>query len=186
SIEDCSRPALHLLSLAFARVALSMSTPSSSPLPSSPVLRLAVPSPLRRLFDYLPPRGMSADSARKLRPGIRVRVNFGSRELVAVLIAVAPSSAMPLDKLKPVMTLLDEESILPAPVMELFEWASSYYQHPAGEVFMNMLPALLRRGDPPEHEAIQCWRLSASGSQLRDTDLKRAPRQREIIEFLRE
>src|SRR5690606_26242778 len=50
----------------------------------------------------------------------------------------------------------------------------------------NMLPALLRRGDAPVHEAVLQWRLSEAGMQLTCDDLKRAPRQREIVEFLRE
>lgn len=164
-----------------------MSTSTSSISTSIPtVLRLAVPSPLRRLFDYLPPTGMDASTARALQPGIRVRVNFRNRELVGVLIVVTQSSSMPLSKLKPALAVLDSEPILPRPMMQLFEWATTYYQHPPGEVFMNMLPALLRRGEPPLHEASLRWCLSESGLQLGAGDLKRAPRQREIVEFLQE
>jgi len=164
---------------------MSMLTPAPATT-TSPVLRLAVPSPLRRLFDYLPPQAMPDDVARRLQPGIRIRVNFGNRELVGVLISVAQSSALPLSKLKPAMAVLDSEPILPPTMMRLFEWAVSYYQHPPGEVFMNMLPALLRRGDAPVHEAVLQWRLSEAGLQLTSDALKRAPRQREIVEFLRE
>ncbi|MDR6357140.1 primosomal protein N' [Pseudomonas psychrotolerans] len=37
------------------------------------ILRLALPSPLRRLFDYLPPKGAAEE---QLRPGVRLRVPF--------------------------------------------------------------------------------------------------------------
>ena len=43
------------------------------------VLRLAIPSPLRRLFDYLPPGGMGAAAVASLQPGLRLKVPFGSR-----------------------------------------------------------------------------------------------------------
>src|SRR5690606_2033758 len=196
-IDHCGWLALHLLSatsptkavaaLQIARVVpYPMSMLAPVPAISSSVLRLAVPSPLRRLFDYLPPQGMSEDCAQRLQPGTRIRVNFGNRELVGVLISVAGSSAVPMNKLKPAMAVLDSEPILPPALMRLFEWAVSYYQHPPGEVFMNMLPALLRRGDAPVHEAVLQWRLSEAGMQLTCDDLKRAPRQREIVEFLRE
>ena len=164
---------------------MSMPTPDPATI-TAPVLRLAVPSPLRRLFDYLPPQGLPDDVARRLQPGVRIRVNFGNRELVGVLISVAESSAVPLDKLKSAMAVLDGEPLLPPAMMRLFEWAVSYYQHPPGEVFMHMLPALLRRGDAPEHEAVPQWRLSETGLQLTTKDLQRAPRQREIVDFLRE
>ncbi|MEE7547792.1 hypothetical protein HF319_12760, partial [Xanthomonas sp. Kuri4-1] len=47
-----------------------------------PTLRVALPVPLPRLFDYLPPPG-----AAPAEPvGCRVRVPFGSRELVGVVV----------------------------------------------------------------------------------------------------
>ena len=48
------------------------------------ILRIAVPSPLYRSFDYLPPAGTDPDI---LQPGIRVRVPFGRRRLVGVLLS---------------------------------------------------------------------------------------------------
>ena len=46
---------------------------------SAPILRVALPSPLRRLFDYRAPHGVDPEG---LQPGVRVRVPFGRRELV--------------------------------------------------------------------------------------------------------
>ena len=41
-------------------------------------MRLALPSPLRRLFDYLAPQGVPHAA---LQPGVRLRVPFGRREV---------------------------------------------------------------------------------------------------------
>lgn len=60
------------------------------------ILRLALPSPLRRLFDYLAPQGVPHAA---LQPGVRLRVPFGRREVVGVLVEVAhpaPGSALAL------------------------------------------------------------------------------------------
>ena len=46
------------------------------------ILRLALPSPLRRLFDYLAPQGVPHAA---LQPGVRLRVPFGRREVIGVL-----------------------------------------------------------------------------------------------------
>uniref|UniRef100_UPI0013D17B4D primosomal protein N' family DNA-binding protein n=1 Tax=Morganella morganii TaxID=582 RepID=UPI0013D17B4D len=50
------------------------------------ILRLALPSPLRRLFDYLAPPGVSRA---QLQPGMRVRVPFGRREMIGILVEIA-------------------------------------------------------------------------------------------------
>ena len=52
------------------------------------VLRLAVPSPLRRSFDYLPPLGTTATELQSLQPGQRLLVPFGSREVTAYLLSL--------------------------------------------------------------------------------------------------
>jgi primosomal protein N' len=60
------------------------------------ILRLALPSPLRRLFDY-----RAAAAWRASCPGMRLRVPFGRREMIGVLVEVADTSEVPAEKLKP-------------------------------------------------------------------------------------
>ena len=75
------------------------------------ILRLALPSPLRRLFDYLAPAGVSRST---LQPGVRLREPFGRREMIGVLVEVDTQSDIALDKLKPALELLDARPPLPA------------------------------------------------------------------------
>lgn len=42
-----------------------------------------------------------------LQPGVRLRVPFGRREVVGVLVEVVQHSEVPADKLKPALQLLD-------------------------------------------------------------------------------
>lgn len=150
------------------------------------ILRLAVPSPLRRLFDYLPPESIDAAHAATLAPGIRVAVPFGPRTLVAILVSVQSTSSVPANKLKRALHLIDERPLLPESLMELYVWSAQYYQHPPGEVFQAMLPALLRQDRPAARPSRRLWRLTDAGRALPAEALLRAPRQREIIEFLAE
>ena len=165
-----------------------MSKPDSSrPVSTANViLRLAVPSPLRRLFDYLPPAAMSSAEAENLQPGIRVLVPFGPRKLIAVLISVESASTVSHGKLRQALAIVDTQPLLPAPLMQLYLWAAQYYQHPPGEAFHNMLPALLRQGRPASHPGRKVWCLSETGRALTSDDLKRAPKQREIVDYLNE
>ena len=57
---------------------------SASSLPDAPrVLGVAVPTPLRRLFDYLP--GPETPTG-GWRPGLRVQVALGRRSVVGIVI----------------------------------------------------------------------------------------------------
>ncbi|HEY0767912.1 MAG TPA: primosomal protein N', partial [Steroidobacteraceae bacterium] len=148
------------------------------------VFRVALDTPLRRLFDYLPPQSSGVPQL----PGIgaRVRVPFGRRRLVGVVMASADTSQVPPGRLKPILEVLDTRPVLDPAALELLEWAAQYYHHPIGEVLASALPKALRLG------------ASAIGSEERwlatDTGKKacaageprRAVRQRALLEFLLE
>ncbi|HZJ95624.1 MAG TPA: primosomal protein N', partial [Thiopseudomonas sp.] len=79
-------------------------------------LRIALPSPLRRLFDYRAPAQIAANA---WQPGVRVRVPFGRREMVGVLVETATATEVPSDKLKDALELLDSQPLLPDDIMRL-------------------------------------------------------------------
>ena len=149
-----------------------------------PVLRLAVPSPLRKLFDYLPPSGMDPSACSALQPGTRIRVPFGSREVVAILVAVVDTGERPTDKLKPALQILDQHSLLPPSLFALCQWAAAYYQHPPGEVFLAAYPAKLRKGEPAPDPGEPGWCLSERGKGLPDGALARSPKQALALQML--
>ena len=93
---------------------------------SDVILRLALPSPLRRLFDYRAPASLARQP---LTPGMRIRVPFGRREMIGVLVEVCDQSEVPADKLKPATALLDPVSPLPPALFKLCLWTAQYYQH---------------------------------------------------------
>ena len=64
---------------------------------SPPILRLAIPSPLRRLFDYYPPPGTDTAS---LQPGVRVRVPFGPREVIGILVEITAHSDLDSQRIR--------------------------------------------------------------------------------------
>jgi primosomal protein N' (replication factor Y) len=149
------------------------------------IVRVAVPSPLRRLFDYLVPAEMVTDAPPSaLQPGCRVRVTFGRREVTGLIIECADTSTFALEKLKPVTQLIDVEPLLPASLFRLFIWASRYYQHPIGDALFSTLPTLLRKGALPPEQGQKCWQLSTFGKGLGPDSLKQAPKQRAVIDKL--
>lgn len=146
------------------------------------ILRVAVPSPLRRWFDYLPPK--DTDPA-ILQPGVRLRLPFGRRTLVGMVCAIRSDSPVDSSRLKRALSVLDQQPLLPAPELRLLLWAQHYYHHAPGEVVSTALPTLLRQGKPaiPQRQAV--WQLTAAGqTALSAGQLARAPKQRAVAELL--
>ncbi len=146
-----------------------------------PILEVAIPCPLRRRFDYLPPAGAEPH---QLQPGQRLLVPFGNRRVVGLLLAVKDDSSVDTARLKPALALLDEQPTLDAELLALGQWAARYYQHPIGDCLQQMLPARLRREKPPREEPPALWRLTEAGAATAPEALKRAPQQARLLALL--
>jgi primosomal protein N' (replication factor Y) len=144
------------------------------------IFRVAIPTPLYRLFDYRPPIYGPETAA----PGCRVRVPFGRREVIGVLVSLETESEVPLSKLKPALELIDTEPVLTADLFHLTGWAAQYYQHPLGDALQQALPVLLRQGQAARFQHQTLWTASADAElgQLSG----RAERQRELLALLLE
>lgn len=132
------------------------------------IVRVALPVPLRQPFDY------QIDDALNPQLGQRVRVPFGSRQLIGIIWQLNPSDSFDPTALKSVSDLLDATPVIDAELTQLLNFAADYYHHPIGEVYTTALPALLREGRP--QHAVQARQLVA----LKDADtsgLKRARKQ---------
>jgi primosomal protein N' (replication factor Y) len=140
------------------------------------VLRLAIASPLRQLFDYLPPKDLAANILSSLRPGCRVLVPFGSRKVCGILIAVVSETDVPANKLRYALTVVDEAPLISPSLLKLSDWAASYYKYPVGEVLAAALPTALRSGEEHQLASETHWRLSTDGRGLPAGALSRAPR----------
>ncbi len=143
----------------------------------APVLRVALSTPLRQLFDY---RGAGTP----IRPGMRVRVPFGRRRMVGVVMTTASSSDVAEDKLKTVLGALDDRPVFDEGLLELLQWAAGYYHHPIGEVLAAALPAALRSGASLiAYE--ERWQITPAGrSGYAQGEPRRARRQRELLATL--
>ena len=135
-------------------------------------------APLRRLFDYLPPDDVPLSA---LQPGARLLVPFGRSKRCAVLVEVTACSALPMEKLKPALALLDAGPLLDTAHLEFLLWAADYYHHPVGEVIMAALPVRLRKGEQQLSVTEPGWRTTGHAGV---NTLCRAPRQKAVLEYL--
>ena len=142
-------------------------------------MQISLDTPLRRVFDYRAPAELlDTPSSGTLRPGVRVRVPFGRRRLIGILIGTAAESAVDSAKLKTALEILDEQPIFDPVTLGLLRWAAEYYQHPLGEVFAAALPVSLREGQPARLRT-ESWAPTDAGLQELSTPTnRRAPRLR--------
>ena len=146
------------------------------------IYHVAVSSPLRRLFDYLPPVAEHETSDNKaLCPGIRVFVPFGHRIVVGIIVTISNASDLPLSRLKPIAAIIDNEPLIPQYLFRLYVWAASYYQHPIGDAVFHSFPTLLRKGEGLPVQTIKYWHITEQGRGFPLEQLSRAPRQQEIL-----
>jgi primosomal protein N' (replication factor Y) len=146
------------------------------------ILRVALDTPLRSLFDYLAP----PPAAGHAEPGCRIRVPFGRREGVGIVVALAEHSDIAVGKLRSASELLDPTPVLDAGLLALLRWCADYYHHPIGEVLAAALPKLAREGAPAVALA-EHWQLTAAGEAACSSgEPRRAPRQRALLEHLQQ
>ncbi len=140
------------------------------------IIQVALASPFRRLFDYIPTNNA------KLNPGTRLSIPFGNQKtIVGIAIKTTQQSDTPLQKLRPINHILDKKPALNAELMELCQWCADYYHYPLGEVCHLALPALLRKPEPIPVETHILWDISDTGINTAIDDVKRAPKQQQAL-----
>jgi len=141
------------------------------------IVSVAVPVPLRQSFDFLLPD----DQRKKAFVGARVKVQFGPRQLIGVIIALKDHSDYPLKKLKPILELIDHDGLFEISLWNTLQWISRYYLAPIGEVIDGAMPVALRQGASLTPARKKSWRLTDHARSANLEELNRAPLQLAII-----
>ncbi|HMB43186.1 MAG TPA: primosomal protein N', partial [Luteimonas sp.] len=140
------------------------------------VVRVALPVPLPRLFDYLP-----VDD-QPVAVGVRVRVPFGTRERIGVVTGTGtPPADVPA--LRRIISTLDATPLLTGELLGSLGWLARYTHAPLGEIFATALPASLRRGEDLPETGSWGWQLSEAGRTAR-ASLRSGTRTRALADHL--
>lgn len=92
------------------------------------LIQVALPVPIDSVFDYR----VVSDALPAI--GCRVRVPFGARKLVGIVVAHIEHSQLTQNAIKPVLDILDERPIVDEALLKLAYWLSAYYCYPLGEL----------------------------------------------------
>ncbi|MCW2066779.1 UNVERIFIED_ORG: primosomal protein N' (replication factor Y) [Stenotrophomonas maltophilia] len=151
-----------------------MLVPDSGPVPT---LQVALPVPLPRLFDYLPPQGEGPTVA----VGCRLKVPFGNRELIGVV--AGHGQAEDSQGLRQALAWCDTAPLLQGELWQSLQWLARYTHAPLGEVLSTALPGPLRHGEPLPDTHHWGWQLTPEGRAQREK-LRAGSRPRQLAELL--
>ena len=143
------------------------------------IVRVALAVPLPRFFDYL--------YAPDLTPivGGRVLVPFGSQKRVGIVVDLPASSDVAKEKLKPIIDVLDADSLFNSTTWDWLAWSANYYRAALGDVLFQALPVKLRNGESAVKNDRTFGRITGLGKQaLKSGELKRAKKQIEALNLL--
>ena len=143
------------------------------------IVRVALAVPLPRFFDYL--------YLPDLTPivGGRVLVPFGSQKRVGIVVDLPASSDVAKEKLKPIIDVLDAESLFNSTTWDWLVWSANYYHAALGDVLFQALPVKLRNGESAVKNDRTFWRITELGKQAFESgELKRAKKQIEALNLL--
>ncbi len=141
------------------------------------IAHVALPVPLYQLFDY--------KLTIPAEIGMRVRVPFGKREMIGIIVKIDQQTTFDIENLKSITTIIDTKTPFPQPIWQLLNWATSYYHFPIGEVMFHAMPVLLRQGRQAIKDDIKQWQLTPQGKQIDLDQLSRTPRQKLLLSSLR-
>lgn len=143
------------------------------------IVRVALAVPLPRFFDYLYPPDLTPIV------GGRVLVPFGSQKRVGIVVDLPVSSDVAKEKLKPIIDVLDADSLFNSTTWDWLAWSANYYRAALGDVLFQALPVKLRNGENAVKNDRTFWRITDLGKQaLESGELKRAKKQIEALNLL--
>lgn len=140
-----------------------------------------LPLPLEGTFTYSVPEPMVA----QVRMGVRVLVPLG-RSKTYTAMAVRLHSEKPEFETRPIIQVIDAEPVLIEQQLRLWQWISTYYMSPIGDVFKAALPAGLKAEENYRPKTVRCVTLPANlrseqSLHMALTILKRALKQHQTF-----
>lgn len=140
-----------------------------------------LPLPLEGTFTYSVPEPMVA----QVRMGVRILVPLG-RSKTYTAMAVRLHSEKPEFETRPIIQVIDAEPVLIEQQLRLWQWISTYYMSPIGDVFKAALPAGLKAEENYRPKTVRCVTLPANlrseqSLHMALTILKRALKQHQTF-----
>ena len=142
--------------------------------------RILVDGTTDREFDYTVPDAL-VDG---VQVGSRVRLPFRHRQLLGTVIALPAVSEVPVEKLRPITSVVGDDPAIPAVLLELARWISEYYCAPLDQAMRGVLPDVIRKAEIDFKERQFARLVRAPDEEEAAALAKRSPRRAELLAAL--
>ncbi|MDH5433114.1 MAG: primosomal protein N' [Gammaproteobacteria bacterium] len=136
------------------------------------LVKVAMPLPLRHLFDYQLPLNYPIEP----KQGMRVLAPFGKSDRIGIIdsISIVELSDPYLQKVKTITSIIDETSFIPESLIQLYRWLLQYYHGYCGEIWQTMLPTDFLSGQETRIARESVWKISDAGLNALNENLIRS------------
>ena len=121
-----------------------------------------------------------------VRAGCRVVVPFGNQKIEGYVIEVKDSSAYPVERIKPILSVLDELPAITEEGLSLMRFMQKRYFAPAASVLRLFLPAEMRQGKIREQISRYYVLKEGDYAQMEASLRSTAVKQRAALAYLKE
>lgn len=144
-----------------------------TPVESPTIARVTLDTAIRKEFDYtIPPEWLG-----QVEVGTRVKVPFGSRELLGSVTALVAES--PHSNLRPILKILASTPVLTPKILKLARWIAEYYCAPLETTLKTALPDVVRKEEEGWRERLMVRPVKTEAARPELTK-----RQTEILELI--
>lgn len=141
---------------------------------------IILPLAVKGRFTY----GIPDSLLEKIKPGVRVRVPFGKRNMYSGIVRLVHQDEPSFEKVKQIAAVLDEIPLINDEQLKLWSWISDYYMCSEGEVLKAAIPSG-KSLDEYKPKLESCVELAApfSEKELNESldKLRKAPKQQDIL-----
>ena len=102
--------------------------------------QIVLPLNLKGSFTYKVPQEMMSE----IQPGMRVLVPFGGKKIYTGIVFELHDNAPENFVAKEVISMLDDQPILPQEQIDFWNWLSEYYLCSLGEIYRFSFPSSLK------------------------------------------
>ncbi|OWZ84162.1 primosomal protein N' [Natranaerobius trueperi] len=118
----------------------------------------------------------------KIIEGVLVKVPFGKRRLLALVVEEVIKIDFPKEKLKDIVGVVFDTPVLTNDLLKLANWMSQYYLCSLSKVVNTMLPKGVKLGINPAYEKY----VELTDKEMADSISKKASKQKNVCEILQE
>ena len=134
-------------------------------------------------YDQALSYGVPQSLINRIQIGCLVRISLGRRNTIGIVLSLSPKERPPVNKLKFITSLVQEQPVLNEELIRLARWMCTYYASSIDHVLEGMIPSAVKEG-MGEKKKRYIHATKDSKTELVLAELKNSPQQKKLFSYL--